>query len=82
MVGEEELKKWRDRLKGKDNMILSAMFLLPLFPDDDLCFIAGLSSMSNRYFAGMITECRAIGVASTCYLAEIIPFTTWWGLLS
>ncbi len=81
IVGEEELNKWQKKLKGKDNFILTAMFLLPLFPDDVLCFVAGLSSMSNVYFLLMLFVCRLIGIAATCYSIQIIPFNTWWGVL-
>ena len=81
IVGQENLDKWLKKLKGKDYLILSLMFLLPLFPDDILCFVAGLSSMTWPYFLIMITVTRAISVFSTAYSFELIPFTTWWGLL-
>ncbi|MDE7082670.1 MAG: VTT domain-containing protein [Clostridia bacterium] len=81
IVGQETLDKWLKKLKGKDYLILSLMFLLPLFPDDVLCFVAGLSSMTWPFFIIMITVTRLIGVFSTAYSFELIPFTTWWGLL-
>ena len=81
MIGQEELNKWQKRLKGKDNFILTVMFLLPMFPDDVLCFIAGLSSMSNKYFLIMIVLSRIVSVSTTCYSINFIPFNTWWGLL-
>ena len=81
MVGEETLDKWLKKVKGKDNLILTAMFLLPLFPDDVLCFVAGLSSMTARYFTVMIMIARAISVSTTCFSIDLIPFNTWWGLL-
>ena len=58
------------------------MMLFPFFPDDILCFVAGLSSMSNGYFAVMIIVCRIISVFTTAYSVSgnIIPFNTWWGL--
>ena len=80
MVGEEALKKWQKKFKGKDNLILTLAFALPLFPDDILCFLAGLSTMSTKYFLIMITICRAIGIAGTCYSVDLIPFNTWWGI--
>ena len=80
MVGEESLQKWQKKLKGKDNFILTLMFLLPLFPDDILCFIAGLSSMSFLYFIVMVFVCRVLAVSATCYSVDLIPFNTWWGL--
>ena len=81
IAGKEELDKWLEKLKGKDYLILSIMFLLPLFPDDVLCFVAGLSSMSWRYFLIMIIITRALSVSSTAYSFGLIPFNTWWGIL-
>ena len=81
IVGEETLDKWLKKLKGRDYLILSLMFLLPLFPDDVLCFVAGLSSMTWGYFIIMIILTRALSVFSTAYSFELIPFNTWWGIL-
>ena len=81
MVGEDTLHKWQEKLKGKDNLLLTVMFLLPMFPDDVLCFIAGLSSMSGKYFCIMIFISRLLTIAGTCYSFEYIPLNTWWGLL-
>jgi uncharacterized membrane protein YdjX (TVP38/TMEM64 family) len=80
LVGEETLAKWRRKLKGKDNLFLSLMFILPLFPDDILCFVAGLSTMSNQYFAIMIICTRILSIYATCYSVDFIPFNTWWGI--
>ena len=81
IVGKETLDKWQKKLKGKDNLLLTVMFMLPMFPDDVLCFIAGLSSMSNRYFLVMIFIARIIGITGTCYSFDIIPLNEWWGVL-
>ena len=80
MVGEDTLSKWQKKLKGKDNILLTLMFLLPVFPDDILCFIAGLSSMSMLYFIIMIVISRILAVTTTCYSIDLIPLNTWWGL--
>jgi uncharacterized membrane protein YdjX (TVP38/TMEM64 family) len=66
---------------GKDTLILTVMFFLPFFPDDILCFLAGLSSMKVAYFIFVIGFARLIGIACTCYSVNFIPFTTWWGIL-
>ncbi len=81
IVGKDDLDKWLKKLKGKDYLLLSIMFLLPLFPDDILCFVAGLSSMTWGYFTVMIIITRAISVLTTSYSLDLIPFNTWWGLL-
>ena len=81
MIGEETLKKWQKKLKGKDNLLLTVMFLLPVFPDDVLCFVAGLSSMSTKYFLIMICISRILSVSATCYSFGFIPLNEWWGIL-
>lgn len=81
IVGKDNLKKWQKKLKGKDNLLLTVMFVLPLFPDDVLCFIAGLSSMTLKYFLSVVFFARFIGIAATCYSLDFIPFNTWWGIL-
>lgn len=81
MIGEDSLKKWQRKMKGKDNLFLTSMFLLPLFPDDILCFVAGLSSMTTKYFLSMVLISRVIAIAGTCYSIDFIPFNTWWGIL-
>ena len=81
MVGKDDLDKWLKKVKGKDNFLLTAMFVLPLFPDDILCFVSGLSSMTWQYFVVMITLARSVGIAATCYSVNFIPFNTWWGVL-
>lgn len=81
IVGKEELDKWLEKIKGKDYLILSIMFLLPLFPDDVLCFVAGLSSMTWPYFTVMIIITRALTITLSSLTFVSIPFNTWWGLL-
>lgn len=80
IVGKETLDKWLAKLKNKDYLILSIMFLLPMFPDDVLCFIAGLSSMTWPYFLIMIVVTRLISIFATAYSVGLIPFNTWWGI--
>ncbi len=81
MVGKETLEKWLKKIKGKDKLLLTAMFLLPVFPDDVLCFVAGFSSMSVWYFLAVILISRVLAIFTTSYSVTIIPFDTWWGLL-
>ena len=81
MIGEDSLSKWQKKLKGKDNLFLTLAFILPIFPDDILCFVAGLSSMTMRYFLSVIFLSRVMGIFATCYSVDLIPFNTWWGIL-
>ena len=81
LLGKETLDTWLKKIKGKDKIFLSAMFVLPVFPDDVLCFVAGLSSMSFGLFALVIVISRILAIFTTSYSVSLIPFDTWWGLL-
>lgn len=83
IVGKDDLDKWLKKLKGKDKVVLTGMFLLPLFPDDILCFVAGLTKMSSTFFIVMQVVSRAIAIVLSCLALKglIIPFNTWWGIL-
>ena len=78
MVGRENEEKWSKFLSNaKYSFVL--MMLLPLFPDDVLCMIAGLTDMSWTFF--MVTQLvtRTIGVFTMSYLSagDIIPYHGW-----
>lgn len=78
MVGKETEEKWSKFLSNaKYSFVL--MMLLPLFPDDVLCMIAGLTDMSWTFF--MVTQLvtRTIGVFTMSYLSagDIIPYHGW-----
>jgi len=83
LVGEESLKKGIETIKGKDRLILTFMFLSPFFPDDLLCFVAGLTSVTPLFFVVMIFITRIISVFASSYSMNnsIIPYDTWWGIL-
>lgn len=78
MVGEESQKKWT-KLLGECKYSFVIMMLLPCFPDDILCLVAGLTDMSWTFF--MVTQfiSRPIGIFSVSYLTsgEIIPYSGW-----
>ena len=82
LVGKESLDKWLQKVKGKDRRLLTVMFILPIFPDDILCFVAGLSTMTWKYFFVMQLISRALSVAVSCFSIDgrIIPYDTPWGI--
>jgi len=55
------------------------MLLFPMFPDDILCMVAGITDMSYKFFIVTVALTRPVMIAATCFLGsgEIIPFTGW-----
>jgi len=82
IAGEKALKKYGNLLYDKGKYIFFLMMLFPVFPDDVLCLIAGMTTMSYRYFLTTIILTRPIGIVMTCYLGggEIIPYNEPWGI--
>jgi len=64
------------------------MFLFPVFPDDALCLVAGMTKMRYWYFAIIVGICRTIGVATTCFLGSglinwaVLSLVDWFVLIS
>ena len=83
LVGEENLKKGLKSIQGRDKIVLTFMFLFPFFPDDLLCFVAGITTMSPSFFMVMILLTRLITIFVSSYSINnsIIPYNTWWGVL-
>lgn len=77
--GKEQADEWLKRLKGREIVFLFFAFLLPLFPDDFLCSVAGVLPISFFTFFVMqvITRATSIGTSLLFMSGEIIPFHGW-----
>jgi uncharacterized membrane protein YdjX (TVP38/TMEM64 family) len=77
--GKEQADSWIKRLKGRETVFLFFAFLLPLFPDDLLCSVAGILPISFMTFLIMqiITRATSIGGTLLFMSGEIIPFHGW-----
>ncbi len=86
MVGETTSQKWK-RFLNNCKFSFVIMMLLPCFPDDILCLVAGLTDMTWTFF--MVTQfvTRPISIFLVSYFSsgEIIPYHGWglfvWGVI-
>ncbi len=78
-IGKENTLKYSTLLNKKGKVPFVLMQLLPFFPDDILCMVAGLSSMSYKFFIATIILVKPIYIAFVCFLGtgNIIPFSSW-----
>ncbi|MBR2871440.1 MAG: TVP38/TMEM64 family protein, partial [Clostridia bacterium] len=83
LIGKDTLDKWLKKMQGKDKIVLTFMFLFPFFPDDVLCFVAGITTMSSAFFIVMIIIVRIICIFASSYSLNnsLIPYDTWWGII-
>ena len=86
MVGEQSCDKWTKFLSNAKYSFF-VMMVLPIFPDDILCLVAGLTDMTWRFFVTTNLIARPLGIFLTCYLGsgELIPYEGWgllaWGVI-
>jgi uncharacterized membrane protein YdjX (TVP38/TMEM64 family) len=82
IAGEEQTKKWEVQL-GKGKYVFFLMMLFPVFPDDLLCLVAGLTSMTFKFFFVTNAITRPIGIVATCFFGSgyLIPFRGYWLIL-
>ena len=75
----EAVDKYLQQAKGKEFVVFFFMFLLPLFPDDALCALAGLTNLNNRQFGFILAVSRPITVIGNLILwtGEVIPYNGW-----
>ena len=78
-VGEENTERYSDIITKRGKMPFVMMQILPFFPDDILCMVAGLSSMSYKFFINCMLLIRPIYIAFVCFMGtgDIIPFSGW-----
>lgn len=74
IAGEEQVNKFLNMLKGREKVMFTMIFLLPFFPDDILCFVAGLTSMSLFFFSAMAMTTRIVTIAATSLFAQFVKF--------
>lgn len=76
---KEKVEEYLQKLKGKETVVLFFMFLFPYFPDDLLCSIAGMTSISWSTFIVIqfITRITSIGATLIFMSGELIPYNGW-----
>lgn len=79
IAGEEQTEKYCELLNKKGKFLLILMFLFPVFPDDMLCFIAGVTTMSFRFYFFTVIFTRPISIFVTAFLGsgQLIPYSGW-----
>lgn len=78
-IGDKIIDKYNEIMNSKGKIILSLAFILPLFPDDVLCLLAGISNIKIKDFLFIVAALRPISMLFMCYFSggKIIPFSGW-----
>ena len=65
-VSRKDMEKYMKLVERKQDVFFAMAFLLPGFPDDILCFLAGLTQMRFRRFLALVLLCRPWGLFVSC----------------
>lgn len=79
IIGKDKAIKYSDILRKRGVLFLAIAFLLPMFPDDILCFVAGVTKIPIKKFLLVTLITRPIGVICMSIFGSgyIIPFSGW-----
>ena len=79
ILGKEDCEKSLNLLRTRGTVYFPLMMLFPIFPDDALVMIAGVTKMKLSWFIPSILVCRGIGAATIVFGMELIPFESFRG---
>lgn len=79
IFGREKIEKYQNMLNKRSELILFLTLILPFFPDDLICMLAGISNMKYYKFLLISIIARGVGLATISFLGsgKIIPFSGW-----
>lgn len=80
LVGEKRVKKYMKSMSARQFWVLFMMFLMPFFPDDILCLMAGLTAIRLPGFALLVLITRPWGLVFSALVGSgtiIIPIWGW-----
>lgn len=79
VAGKEAVEKYAGVIGNKGKVIFLLMQILPFFPDDILCMVAGLTCMNFWFFLAVMVFIRPLIIAAYCFLGTgtVIPFEGW-----
>jgi len=69
VVKPETIHKY-DRIMDKGKILLFLAYFLPLFPDDEISYLAGISSLSPKVFLPLMAIGHVMGSLSLAYIGS------------
>lgn len=79
LIGEKRVEKYMKNLSARQFWVLFMMFLMPFFPDDVLCLVAGLTAIKLPGFALMVFVTRPWGLVFSAMVGSGVLNVPVWG---
>ena len=79
LVGEKRVKKYMKNMSARQFWVLFMMFLMPFFPDDVLCLMAGLTAIRLPGFILLVLVTRPWGLVFSALVGSGTLNVPIWG---
>lgn len=70
LIGKKELEHAQDLVDSKSKLLLPIVFSIPIFPDDAICIVAGMTKMKFSFFIIITIIFRGIDNLIVCFLGS------------
>ena len=75
------IDKLQNTLSQNGKFVLPILLLVPIFPDEVICILAGIAKLKFGYFFVVSFVTRLIDLTCTCFIGAILPMHGWWLVL-
>ncbi len=79
LIGEKRVEKYMKNISARQFWVLFMMFLMPFFPDDILCLMAGLSAIRFPGFTLLVLVTRPWGLVFSALVGSGVIAIPIWG---
>lgn len=78
-VSPKIANKYGHLISSRRDILLALLFLLPFFPDDSICLLAGLSPIGGMRFFIIMLLTRPWGILAASAVGSANVTVPWWG---
>lgn len=73
--------KWNKELQKNGKILLPYFCIIPIFPDEIICILAGIAKINIWYYTIVTILTRGLHLIFICFLGAIVPMHGWWLVL-
>lgn len=70
LIGKDELEHAQDLIDAKSKLLLPIVFSIPIFPDDAICIVAGMTKMKFSFFIIVTIIFRGLDNLLVCFFGS------------
>lgn len=80
-AGKQIAEKWQNSLSKNGKFMLPILLIIPIFPDELICMLAGIAKLNFWYFLTVSIFTRFVDLSCICFIGAVLPMYGWWLVL-